>query len=311
MTEKNFLLKRGSSATLTFTHVKCSVGQGHEAPFCGLCSKQAFVDVLLLLTVAVTLSSFRRDYRPTKGEGGMSAMWSNQSSATPSVSGSVASTNDTEGLSPITSPCSTHVADSSASETEKASSGTMETGSTGSRGRYRYWGSLLPNSAGGMDCKLTKLTPTEGKSAVQAETSRPSRAAKPKQRKIFGTLRHLLPSSSPASVPNVSESQPRLSRTRPRISRRLVYLTVDPSFDESSASQPCSDRVENFHHALDNPLVDQYFRAFCKRTLSSENVAFVRQVCVCFAFFISRRSDSASAHVYALNNIRALSLGQE
>lgn len=46
----------------------------------------------------------------------------------------------------------------------------------------------------------------------------------------------------------------------------------------ATVSSLIPDRVENFHRALDDEVVRQAFAAFCRRTLSSENVDFVRQV---------------------------------
>lgn len=46
----------------------------------------------------------------------------------------------------------------------------------------------------------------------------------------------------------------------------------------ATSSTLLPDRVENFHRALDDEVVRQAFAAFCRRTLSSENVDFVRQV---------------------------------
>ena len=43
-------------------------------------------------------------------------------------------------------------------------------------------------------------------------------------------------------------------------------------------NRPRSDQVENFHRALDNELVRLAFGDFCTKTLTSENVEFVRQV---------------------------------
>lgn len=48
----------------------------------------------------------------------------------------------------------------------------------------------------------------------------------------------------------------------------------------SPGSQHRAGREENFHLAMKNKLVRSAFTAFCERTLSSENVEFVRQVCV-------------------------------
>lgn len=56
----------------------------------------------------------------------------------------------------------------------------------------------------------------------------------------------------------------------------------DPEGYESSPRSDRGGREENFHIAMENKLVHMAFTAFCKKTLSSENVEFVRQVCVCY-----------------------------
>lgn len=70
-------------------------------------------------------------------------------------------------------------------------------------------------------------------------------------------------------------------QTPPRLRVGSVRPAVVPGTtvpSPISTRRPRSDRVEEFHRALDNELVRLAFGRFCKKTLSSENVEFVRKV---------------------------------
>ena len=119
---------------------------------------------------------------------------------------------------------------------------------------------------------------------VRRLLSHPRAASRPESVKP-----HLAPSDAGNTVQDKATSR-RLfhpdglqSRSWPR--SRRGFTSPAPVRRAASARPPAPaevrprpDRVENFHHALDNEVVHQAFGEFCRRTLSSENVEFVRQV---------------------------------
>lgn len=69
----------------------------------------------------------------------------------------------------------------------------------------------------------------------------------------------------------------------------------------TSTRRPRSDRVEEFHRALDNEPVRLAFGRFCKKTLSSENVEFVRKVrCKDVLLLLCRQTDKSEFLPFAL-----------
>lgn len=205
--------------------------------------------------------------------------WSTRpATLTPCVLGSVASTNDIEASSPVASPCSTSAADSSASDTEGTPSDRFKA-ATGVSPRRNRSLDQLSRVHNGVGCRPPKCSPAQDRDAAScAQISRPPRPANPRQRKILGTLRSLLSPGWAASTSTESDIHRKLARKRTP-SRRFIFLAIEPAPDpEVGVPQTCYNKIENFHYALDNPLVEQHLQAFCRRTLSSENVAFVRQV---------------------------------
>lgn len=61
-------------------------------------------------------------------------------------------------------------------------------------------------------------------------------------------------------------------------SERRRAVSSEPGSRKEGIHVTRASRVDNFHRLLDNKHVERALQAFCKRTLSWENVAFVRQV---------------------------------
>lgn len=138
---------------------------------------------------------------------------------------------------------------------------------------------------------------------------------------VLGRVRRLL------SQPRSSSESARMVELPPscsvpivdddmRVSRRLFHVEDGPQARSylrrrspstspvrrsmsvnATASTLLPDRVENFHRALDDEIVKQAFAAFCRRTLSSENVDFVRQVRKSWSTFSSFPESLLSYHM--------------
>lgn len=216
------------------------------------------------------------------------------------------SSNDTDQATPMASPCSTHEPIHSASTTDIH-------GSTPRRSRSLlqpfYYNdeqraasvnvpSFLFRRDAQPDATFRRHHSArrhDNKSEARAQERGP-RTRHHLSRAILPGLRKLLPPSWSASKKtNASERRrpppplappplPSSTRTNgaagPAVARRIVHLAIKPPLDKGKSGEKrlCSNKVENFHQALDNALVDSHIRDFCKRTLSVENVAFVRQV---------------------------------
>lgn len=128
-------------------------------------------------------------------------------------------------------------------------------------------------------------------------TSSTGRTGRSRRRAVLSRVRRLLSRSRSASVEppfaRLGRGPAALQRDKaPTCSHRLLdvetalgrpaRVNAPPAIVARKVPHPAgvrarSDRVENFHRALDNELVSQAFGEFCKKTLSSENVEFVRQ----------------------------------
>lgn len=119
----------------------------------------------------------------------------------------------------------------------------------------------------------------------------------------FGRLRKFLSrsrSASPSATSgkttswqgfSVKSGKPSCPREEAKKSTPLLPSPVkveDPIKPATRHGRPRSGRVENFHRALDNEIICLAFERFCQRTLSSENMGFVRQVRVRVCFCMQK-----------------------
>lgn len=60
---------------------------------------------------------------------------------------------------------------------------------------------------------------------------------------------------------------------------RSISLAPGDVAARMAGKETSASRVENFHRSLSNKMMERALETFCKRTLSWENVEFIRQVC--------------------------------
>lgn len=102
------------------------------------------------------------------------------------------------------------------------------------------------------------------------------------QRNILSSVRNLMGHTTGAGDGEGRSHRQRPRNTRKRSVANLRFASANHTSEKLDQRAACS-RVENLHRALDNKLVEQALQAFCKRTWSWENVAFVRQVINCLS----------------------------